>query len=98
MLRRLFGPRARVAVLVMAVTGGQVVRYSGEVSVPAPATVRTVLQQAGRKAGRDLLAALAAGEQPVCLVDGVRHDLPAGLDETVPDGAQVSWLMPMTGG
>ncbi|HWI52336.1 MAG TPA: hypothetical protein VNT01_09395 [Symbiobacteriaceae bacterium] len=98
MLSRLFGPRITVAVRVLGLVGGRMVQWEGPVRLKGPADLRTVLAAAGRGAGVDLLGALAAGAQPALLIDGCRQDLPVGLAATVPDGARVTWLLPMAGG
>lgn len=98
MLSRLFGARVTVAVRILGQVGGQMVRWEGEVRVKAPASIKTVLEAAGRAAGVDLTAALQAGDQPAVLLNGRRLELPADLAAPVADGARVAWLMPMAGG
>lgn len=98
MISRLFGPRITVTVRVLGQVGEQMVRWEGTVSLKGPATLATVLAAAGRLAGVDLNRALAQGAQPALVVNGRRVDLEGGLTQTVTDGAEISWLMPMAGG
>lgn len=90
--------RHTVHVRVLGVIGGRMVRWSGDVRVVPGATVGAVLAAAARPARVDLPGALAAGDQPVLMLDGLRLDLPAALSHPVPDGAQLTWLQPMVGG
>ncbi|HYF94070.1 MAG TPA: hypothetical protein VD969_17785 [Symbiobacteriaceae bacterium] len=98
MLDRLLGRRVTVTVRILGQVGGRMVRWDGQVRLREPASVGAVLARAGKAAGADLLGALQQGDQPALLLNGRRLDLPSGLSNPVPDGALISWLMPMAGG
>lgn len=98
MLSRLFAPRITVSVRILGLVNGQMLHWEGAVKLKSPADLRGVFAAAAKKAGVDLLGAIDAGAQPALLIDGQRHELPSALSQPVPDGARVSWLLPMAGG
>jgi len=74
------------------------VHWTGAVHLRGRSDVHAALRAAGRAAGVDLLGTLAAGAEPVVLLDGLRMSLPADLARPVVDGDRLSWLQPMVGG
>ncbi|MFZ5826360.1 MAG: hypothetical protein ACOY94_18865 [Bacillota bacterium] len=98
MLSWLFGPRITVQVRVLGVVGAHVVRWEGQVRLPAGSDLRTALAHAGRAARVDLAGALDEGADPTILVNGDRVQLPEGLSKVVDADSAITWLMPLAGG
>lgn len=98
MLRAIFGASVTVSVRILGLVGDRMVHFDGQVRLRGTPDVTAVLKTAGRAAGVDLLAALAAGAEPTIMLNGERLDLPAGLTRPVPHGSQIAWLMPLAGG
>lgn len=98
MLEALFGPRVTVGVRVLGLVGDRMVHFDGQVRLRGAPDLHAVLKAAGRTAGVDLIAALAAGAEPAIMLNGERLDLPADMARPVSHGSQIAWLMPMAGG
>jgi len=93
----MFWRRRQVRVVIRGMVGRTLVRWQGTLSVPDGATLAEVLRRAGRACGADL-AHDARHRNPVLMLNGDRLDLPEALDQPVPAGAELVWLMPLTGG
>lgn len=98
MISGMFGPRLTVQVTVAGLVGERMVHWNGAVRLRGRPDVRAALRAAGRQADVNLLGVLAAGGEPVVLLDGLRLNLPADLVRPVADGTRLSWLQPMVGG
>jgi molybdopterin converting factor small subunit len=98
MIDRLFGPRITVAVSILGVVGGRMVRWRGTVHLRGRTDVRRVLRAAGSLAGVDLAGEAGLEPGPNLLLNGRRLELPGELSAPVADGAQLAWLTPMAGG
>lgn len=96
-MRERFRPR-RIRVTVLGMVGDRVVRADETLTLRGALTVQGALQAAGRRTGVDLVGVLQAGAEPTLMLNGERLTLPDDLVRPVPDGAHVSWLMPMAGG
>ena len=78
---------------------GRVIRMNTNVNLPNKATVTDLLKVAGNNIGVDILAQLAGGKEfPVILLSGENLELPAGLEQPLQDGDEVTILQAIAGG